>query len=324
MPQNTSPAATVIKDPPAPVRLGPLTQRLLSGSKWQGTDQFPAWQVWADDLESVLAFFDRENRLADFLAVIQNARNEQHRNACLAEARGSYFLNQNCFRIVEWEPQGEGNNKGEALVSYPGSPDIFVEVKQPGWRGERLPLSTGERNRLPQAEKEKRYLRMKREKFLPGVIEGGATGPHHFAMSVVRRNALPKFTDQRPNLAIVVDDCTVTVVGLPFLAEYVQQEFLCPAHDPDDPDDRWTYERLGGVLFLQPESVGTTIEYKVDFVVNPSVLPSCALPLPVVSLFSKLRDITEEREKQRYAGVPSFSVMLKKRWALQGTDSQSN
>lgn len=104
---------------------------------------------------------------------------------------------------------------------------------------------------------------MKQGKYLPGVAEGGAVGSHHFAMSVVRRNALPKFTDQRSSLAIVVDDCKVTVVGFPSLSEYVTQEFLHPAHDLDDPDDRLTYERLGGVLFLQPESVGTAVEYKV-------------------------------------------------------------
>jgi hypothetical protein len=233
-------------------------------------------------------------------------------------------LNQNCFRVLEWEPQGEGNTKGEALVSYPGSPDIFVEVKQPGWRGECLPQSIAERNRLSQAETAKRYQRMKQEKFLPGVTEGGSAGSHHFAMSVVRRNALPKFTDRRPNLAVVVGDCKVPVVGLPWLAEYVQHEFLRPAHDPDDPDDRWTYERLGGLLFLQPESTGTTVEYKVEFFVNPNVLPCCALSPPAVSLFSKLRDITEEREVQRYAGVPSFLDMLKKKWSQQGTNSQSN
>jgi hypothetical protein len=304
--------------------LGPLTQRLLSGPKWQGADQFPARQVWADDIESVLAFLDRENRLPAFLAMNQKTRTPQHRDASLAEARGSYFLNQNGFRILQWEPQGEGTTKGEVLVSYPGSPEIFVEVKQPSWHGEFLPLATAERKRLSPAETAQRYQRMKQGKFLPGVLEGGAVGSHHFAMSVIRRNALPKFTDQRPNLAIVADDCKVTVVGIPSLSEYVQQEFLQPAHDPEDPDDRWTYERLGGVLFLQPESTGTTVEYKVDFVVNPSVLPSCALPPPVVSLFSKLRDITEEREEQRYAGVPSFLEMLQKRLGLQGTPPSSN
>jgi len=321
---DTFPIASVIKGPPAHVRLGPLTQRLLSGPKWQESDSFPASQVWADDVESVLAFLDREGRLPAFLDNNRKTPTPQHRDASLAEARAAYFLNQNCFRIVEWEPEGEGNKKGDALVSYPGAPEIFVEVKQPGWRGEHMPLSTKDRNRLSLAEKEKFHRRKKQEKFLPDVIEAGTAAPHRFSMSVVRRNALQKLSDKRPNVVIVVDDCIVSVVGLPFLAGYVQQEFLCPARNPDDPDDHWTYERLGGVLFLQPESRGTTVEYKVDFVVNPNVLPPCALPLPVVSLFSKLRDITEEREKLRYACVPSFSEMLKKKWARHGTNSRSS
>jgi hypothetical protein len=317
MPQNGSVSPAVIAGPPAHIRLGQLTQRLLAGSKWQGADQFPAWQVWADDVESVLAFFDRENRLPAFFTMIQKARTPQHRDASLAEARGSFFLNQNGFRILEWEPQGEGTTKGEVLVGFPGSADIFVEVKQPSWHGEFLPLRVVERKRLSSAETAQRYQRMKQGKYLPDVAEGGAVGSHHFAMSVVRRNALPKFTDQRPNLAIVVDDCKVTVVGFPSLSEYVTQEFLHPAHDLDDPDDRLTYERLGGVLFLQPESVGTAIEYKVDFVENPGVLPTCALPPAVIGLLAHLRDETERREAARYAGVPSFLEMLKMSWPTE-------
>lgn len=322
MPQNVS-TPTVIAGPPAHVRLGPLTQRLLAGSKWQGADQFPAWQVWADDVESVLAFLDRENRLPMFFTMIQKARTPQHRDAALAEARGSFFLNQNGFRILAWEPQGEGTTKGEVLASFPGSPEIFVEVKQPSWQGEFLPLSIAERQRLSPSETAQRFQRMKQGKYLPDVAEGGAVGSPYFAMSVVRRNALPKLTDQRPNLAIVVDDCKVTVVGFPSLSEYVTHEFLNPAHDPDDPDDRFTYERLGGVLFLQPESVGTGIEYKVDFVENPGVLPSCALPPAVTTLLTQLRDETDRREAARYAGVPSFLDILKRSWPTEETGGSS-
>jgi len=221
-------------------------------------------------------------------------------------------LNQNGFRILAWEPPGEGTTKGEVLASFPGSPDVFVEVKQPSWRGEFLPLSVAERQRLSPSETAQRYQRMKLGKYLPDMAEAEAVGSPQFAMSVVRRNAIPKFTDQRPNLAIVVDDCKVTVVGFPSLSEYVTDEFLYPAHDLDDPDDRLTYERLGGVLFLQPESVGTTIEYKVDFVENPGVLPACALPPAVTVLLTNLRDETDRREAARHAGVPSFLKMLKR------------
>ena len=55
--------------PSASVRLGPPTQQLLSGARWSGADAFPAWQVWADDVEEVLVFLQQEGRLAQFLAV---------------------------------------------------------------------------------------------------------------------------------------------------------------------------------------------------------------------------------------------------------------
>ena len=87
--------------PPTSVRLGPLTQQLLSGACWHGLDEFPAWQVWADDVEHVLSFLDSEERLATFLDVVQGVRTPQHRNACLAEARAAFHLSRNGFRIVQ-------------------------------------------------------------------------------------------------------------------------------------------------------------------------------------------------------------------------------
>jgi hypothetical protein len=78
-----------------------LTQQLLSGACWHGLDEFPAWQVWADDVEHVLSFLDSEERLATFLDVVQGVRTPQHRNACLAEARAAFHLSRNGFRIVQ-------------------------------------------------------------------------------------------------------------------------------------------------------------------------------------------------------------------------------
>lgn len=158
--------ASALKSPPPDVRLGPLTRRLLSGARWQGMDAFPAWQVWADDVEHVLAFLEREGRFGAFLAVIQSVRTPQHRDACLAEARGAFYLSRNGFRIVAWEPPGEGTTKGEALVSLPGSPDVFVEVKQPGWQGERRPRRTAELRALSPESRERIFARMKQEKYI--------------------------------------------------------------------------------------------------------------------------------------------------------------
>lgn len=149
-------------------------------------------------MESVLTFLGAQNRLPVFLSKIQKERTAQHRDNLLAEARGAYFLARNSFDILEWEPPGEGATRGEVLVYLHGSAESFVEVKQPGWQSERLPLLTSDRLRLAPDEKDRRLNRMKRPNFFAGTVEGGAIGPHHIAMSVVRRNALPKLTGQQP------------------------------------------------------------------------------------------------------------------------------
>ncbi len=306
------------------VQLGPLTKGLLSGATWLGVDGFPAHQIWADDVEVVLAFLDSQRRLPAFFSMIKKARTAQHRDSLLAEARATFLLAKNGFIILGWEPPGAGAKKGEVLVSLDGSQEIFVEVKQPAWQGEFLPLRNADKLRLHPLEVQRRLYRMRQTKFIPGVVEGGAVGPHHVAMSVVRRNALRKLTDKCPNLAIVVDDCMVSPVGFPCLAEYVTEEFLHPWHDPLDPFDRGTYERLGGVLFLRPEAEESRmIEYKVDFVENPGVLAACALPLAVRSLFARLRDETDQREEDRYAGVPKFVDRLRDQWAADNRDQVS-
>jgi len=120
---------------------------------------------------------------------------------------------RNGFRVVEWEPPGEGMTRGEALVSLLGSPDVFVEVKQPGWQGERRPRRIRDLRALSPESREQIFARMKQEKYID--LEGGPVGSHIAAMDVVRRNALPKLMDRCPNLAVVVDDLSVTPVGLP-------------------------------------------------------------------------------------------------------------
>jgi hypothetical protein len=295
--------------PPTSVLRGPLTQQLLSGACWHGLDKFPARQVWADDVEQVLRFLEAEGRLATFLGVIQGVRTPQHRNACLAEARAAFHLSRNGFRIVQWEPPGQGRTKGEIMVSLPGSADIFVEVKHPGWQGEHWPRRTAEMRRLTAQQREQCVARMKQDKCLHG--DGGPVAPHVAAMDVVRRNALPKLTDRCPNLVIVVDDLQVSPAGLPSLADLVEREFSDPDHDPDDPDDVLTYERLGGVLFLLPEYEDyKTIHYCTDFVQNTGALPRCALPPPVSDLLSRMREESRLRVERKWADVPSLFDIL--------------
>jgi hypothetical protein len=275
--------------------------QLISGSRWKGVDGFPAPQIWADDVEEVLSFLQRENHLTEYFSAIQKAQSAKHRDARLAEVRAAFYLAQNGFQILQWEPLGEGRKAGEFLVSFDSFLPMFVEVKQPAWEGEFLPLHQAEKNRLSAEERERRFSRIRKGKFIPGTMEARAVGPCLDAMEVVRRNILPKFTDQRPNLAIVMDNFMVTAVGFPGLAELVEQEFLHPNHDPDDPLDCETYERLGGALFLQPEADSRQqIYYRADFIANPNALPACALPLAVIDVFSKLRNQSERRDEQEY------------------------
>ena len=298
--------------PPAAVNQGQLTRQLLSGARWQGADEFPACQAWADDVEEILSFLRREGRLAAFLSTAKSVQTPQHRDACLAEARGAFHLNRNGFRILQWEPPGQGQTKGEVLVALPGSLDIFVEVKQPGWQGECLPRRIAERRNLPAEDRERSLSRIKQDKYLPN--EGGAVGSHLVAMDVIRRNALPKLTNRCPNLVIVVDDLRVTPVGLPSLASVVEREFSNPDHDADDPNDVFTYERLGGVLFLQPEAeMGQTVQYRADFVQNQNATPECALPPEVSALLSRMRDESRQLRSERLTSFPSLFEIIRTR-----------
>jgi len=303
--------------PPKEVHLGQLTRQLLVGAKWEGADEFPAWQVWADDVEKVLSFLQRERRLEAFFSIAKSVQTPQHRDACLAEARGAFHLNRNGFRIVQWEPPGEGHTKGEVLASLPDSPEIFVEVKQPGWQGEYLPRRIAERQKLSAEDRKLRFARTRQDKYLG--IEGGAVGSHLMALDVVRRNALPKLTDRYPNLVIVIDDLKTTPVGLPSLTTFVEREFSSPDHDPDDPDDVFAYERLGGLLFLQPEAEGDqSVEYRADFVQNPNAIPTCALPPAASSLFVQMREQSRLLREQQFAGRPSLFDILRSRDKTQG------
>ena len=95
---------------------------------------------------------------------------------------------------------------------------------------------------------------------------------------------------------ISIDDLKMTLVGLPSLSTFVKGQFARPDRDPDDAEDKFTFERLGGVLFLQPEGNNDeAIDYRVDFLENPGVLPACVLPAAVLQTLSAMRDGSRAR-----------------------------
>src|SRR5215471_13979951 len=88
------------------VRLGPLTESFLRDARWFQMDSFPAVQVWADDVEAVLSFLQAEGRLDAFCREVKNVQTPKHRDARFAEARGTFHLWRNGFRILGWDPPG--------------------------------------------------------------------------------------------------------------------------------------------------------------------------------------------------------------------------
>ena len=90
--------------PPSTVHLGPLTRKFVSGAVWEGTDKFPAWQDWADEVEEALNFLERESHIESFFSVARAGKTPQHRDACLAKTRAAPHLRRNGFRMRSGSP----------------------------------------------------------------------------------------------------------------------------------------------------------------------------------------------------------------------------
>lgn len=170
--------------------LGPVARRLICTDRW--TDEYPAWDDLGEELDSLLRFAGSQGRLSHFRPRLES-RNTQ-RNAAVNELRVAYFLDQNGFPVKQWEPPGLNGRVGEYLV---GSPQIFVEVKSPGWEGQ---LSDAAR----------RAGRTMLPKYRNG--EGGAFGNWQpLQQCIASEKTYPKFSPNQPNLLIVADDLKVSL-----------------------------------------------------------------------------------------------------------------
>lgn len=120
--------------PPCGVRIGPFTRLMADGAKWAKEGRCPWLQVWADEVERVLAFLYAQGQLGRFLRRLRG--HARARDAALAEARVAFFLFRNGFRILEWEPPASNGRLGEFNIRWNNGPVILVEVKAPDWQGE--------------------------------------------------------------------------------------------------------------------------------------------------------------------------------------------
>ena len=76
-------------------------------------------------------------------------------------------------------------------------------------------------------------------------------------------------------------------MGLPSLSTFVKGQFEARPR-PDDAEDKFTFERLDGALFLQPEGNNDeAIHYRVDFLENPGYYLRAPCPQPFSRLFQR-------------------------------------
>lgn len=249
--------------PPSHIILGPLTRYLLNKSKWEFVDQFPAWQGYADEVEQLLRHLEARGRF-EFMYPRLHDMDVKHRDAALAEARVSFFLDRLGFRILKYDPPGANGNEGDLVVEWPGSPEIFVEIKAPSWRSEVVPDGAAKAKLTPtQWNAVKARLQQPKYEHLQGGSFNSATP----ILDVIARNGLKKLFDDRPNLIVILDDLFVSPIGFPTFESQAEKEVFSLPNGC----------RLGGILLFNVQLYGT-IEYSIQYIANRSALPQCAIP----------------------------------------------
>jgi hypothetical protein len=243
------------KGPPPHVRLGPLTQSVLNGARWKEQDQYPAFQVYADECEALLEFAKAQGQFDRYFADLTASRRQ--RDAALGELRVAYHLDQNGFEIVQWKPVGLAPKEGEYLIRGPSGVETFVEVKGPSWQSE---LS----------DEEIKAGRTKQPKDL--YLDGRAIAPWKAIQFAVDK-AYGKLAACVPNLLVIADDLFVSLqhgtemmASMALYEKHYQARFTVP-----------DYQRLGGAGVFWMEPSGGRVRYEMKLFLNPFAV---AAPLP--------------------------------------------
>lgn len=236
--------------------LGPLTQAICTKASWEGQDDFPSNQVWADEVERTLSFLQVKNQLERYRSNLKGKLTQ--RDGALAEARVALFLHRNNFSILSWEPKGASLKIGEFEIQWQNEEPIFVEVKGPRWEGE---LNGDEKS--GSRKKQPRYINAEYRRIDP--VE---------RVLCVAEKALPKFMSNKPNLLVVVDDLLfVSPTQLPKNVLIPQIEFGFKERNLTE---------IGGILIFHTNCKENHVEYSVVFIENPTVNPTCRLAKSVV------------------------------------------
>ncbi len=235
--------------PPEHVSIGPLTKIILDGAKLLNEDRFPGRQVWANEIEHILAFLKAEGQFKRFLPRLRATE----RDGALAEARVGFYFHRLGFSILGWEPEAVSGIPGDLEISWQGSEPLFLEVKCPRWEGEL-------------EENERRAGRKERGKYLNTEVR--SVGPVERVVYVIGK-ALPKFDVANVNLVVVVDDLFLSPLEIP--KNVVSEQLSATMAEKE------CYSTISGVLMLNPVVSDGEVEYRSLFVLGPGK------PLPDVA-----------------------------------------
>jgi hypothetical protein len=239
-----------------PIDAGTYLRKIFDGARWAGDGNGALRPSLAAEIEATLRFYDQQGRFERRLARLRG--NYRELLAELAEPRAGRFLHEEGFQILEWEPPSSTGYPGDLLVQFEGSAAIFAEVKAPDWEGELTP-------------EERAAGRKQQGKFLHAEARavGLALGP----LQVIRNNALKKFSVDRPNLVVVVDNLFASPADARGVMEWQIDEFF--------QDARTQY--LGGILFLLVDCpAGRAVRYISNFYENAAAVSNCRIPEPAV------------------------------------------
>jgi hypothetical protein len=232
--------------PPDTVKLGTRARAILDGAVWCEKHSFPAHQAWADEIERILAFLESQSQFGRF----QSRLCAWERDGALAEARAGLYFHRNGFRILGWEPVAVAGIPGDIEISWRDTEPLFLEVKCPSWEGEL-------------EKKEIQAGRTERPKYISA--EARAIDPVERVIYAVRK-ALPKFSPDRTNLVVVVDDLFVLPLDVP--TAFVTGRLAGELADE-------CYRKVSGVFMLSPVVYpDKEVEYRAFFV------PGNGKPIP--------------------------------------------
>lgn len=166
-----------------------LIKEIRQTSKWKGKDDFPSTETWKKEVNKWLSFIKDKGQLNKFKTRLKCK--PALRDEALSEIKVAYFLEKYLnYKIIEWEPLGQNNHKGEFTIKLKSGLCIFCEVKSPGWEGEVL-------------KDGKDYQRLKQPKYITG---DARWVDNTDVTKYMIEKTYPKLVECNTNLLILVDD----------------------------------------------------------------------------------------------------------------------